>query len=254
MSIVMANNQPTSNSPSTEERLSPEVKIAGLQSSIKSENTSRVYITVIGVALPAILLMLKYMGAISIPLWASILLWVLLIFGILMNIGVSGNISELESELSICEAQKIEDIHRRFKAPLNNPELGYILTEHLKNIERQNTNIQKLHAQSSVFFTALAVSAMLLGTAAILIWSSKQEGIGHYIYLASSLSVAFMGIFAYFNHQRRLSKSVIGFQESAESLEYLVNFFFLFDLSKDSKDKDLMIEKMVNDFLYDEEP
>ena len=95
---------------------------------------------------------------------------------------------------------------------------------------------------------------MLLGTAAILIWSSKQEGIGHYIYLASSLAVAFMGIFAYFNHQRRLSKSVIGFQESAESLEYLVNFFFLFDLSKDSKDKDLMIEKMVNDFLYDEEP
>ncbi len=249
----MANNQPTSNSPASEEKLSLEVQMAGLQSSIKSENASRIYVTLIGVALPVILLLLTYMGAISIPFWVSILLWVILFCCVLMSIGASGVINDLEKELSICEAQKLEEISRRFKAPLNNPELGSILIENLKNIERQNNYVQKLHAQSSIFFTALAVSAMLLGTAAILIWNSKQEGIGHYIYLASSIVVAFMGIIAYFNHQRRLSKSVTIFQEDAGALAYLVNFFFLFDLSKDSKDKDLMIQKMVNDFLYDEE-
>jgi len=247
----MATNSPNSSNASEKQNASPEEKIAILQNNIKYESKAKVVAALICIVFPVIMLSLNYLGFVYFKFWVNILLWSMLILGGLLMIGVNVTLNKYQNEIISLETKRLAILQDKFQEKSKSAELSTIVVESLQAFKNQENIIQNLIAQSSGIYVITGGFIVLPSLVAVLLAYSGPTNLLLFSISGLSALLAVLALVNYYYHQKKLQGELALLKEKSQILNRLTHFYLLYEMSSDEKDKELMIQKMVNDFLYD---
>lgn len=240
----MAANEPQSNEAAGNTPQNINLKISQLEGQLKGEYLGSFVISVLG-ATPVLFLGLNYMGAIAFGGWVQILLWVFFAMAILLGIGITVNVGKYTQQLNYLQQLKTET---GFHFSTNNPQLLQLTKETMAHLRAYYTHVQKESARSSVFYTTLAIAAMLL-TAAAISGISNTPGIGNFILLGTAVAFALFALLAYTNKRKEIADLLRQYEQKLTSLQQLISYLYLLEQTSNEEEKKLMTQKMIDNFL-----
>jgi len=241
----MAQNEPESpGSNGLNNPANVDAEIARLEGELKSDYLGANVVVVLGIAMPLLLLGLKYMQSISFGGVVQALLWVILLVSALMSIGIATNVGKNTAKLGYLKQQKRATI---LKLHTGSPQLQGLVYETLQHLNALYDNIRQQNNHSALFLSALSVAALLL--VAAVLGLSASRGIGNYILLCSALVFALLSVYAYTAHRKETVQLLKQCHAKLENMQELTTYLFLMEQSTNEEEKKLMTQKMIDNFL-----